>query len=197
MTAGLFSALAPQYWQAGLSAIPLRPREKMPIIKSWDTFGTRMPDAAEQADWMAAYPSSNIGLALGAASGVCMIDIDVTDEALIASIREICGPTPWVRVGKKGMALAYKWEQQRNFKLRGADGGMICEFLGLGNQVVLPGSIHPDTGRPTLRTPTCGRSRTSCPSWVTTSKIGCGHCWGRPRACEEDRVLSQGRPVRL
>src|SRR3546814_3738561 len=42
------------------------------------------------------------------------------------------------------MGLAYRWEGQKNFKLRGADGGMICEFLGLGNQMVMPPSIHPD-----------------------------------------------------
>src|SRR3546814_17939727 len=42
------------------------------------------------------------------------------------------------------MGLAYRWEGQKNFKLRGADGGMICEFLGLGNQMVMPPSLHPD-----------------------------------------------------
>jgi putative DNA primase/helicase len=144
----IFAEYAPTYWAAGLPVIPLRQRNKMPDINQWSRYGREMPTQLEQQHWLASYPKGNIGLPLGPASGICVIDIDTEDAALDAAIREICGPTPWVRVGKKGAALAYRFEGQRNFKLRGADGGMICEFLGLGNQVVLPPSIHPDTGQP-------------------------------------------------
>jgi P4 family phage/plasmid primase-like protien len=148
LTDRIFEAFAPTYWAAGLPVIPLRQRNKMPDINNWSFYGRQMPTELEQTHWLASYPKGNIGLPLGPASGVCIIDIDTEDEALDKAIREICGPTPWVRVGKKGAALAYRFEGQKNFKLRGADGGMICEFLGLGNQVVLPPSIHPDTGQP-------------------------------------------------
>lgn len=144
----IFAAHAPTYWAAGLPVIPLRQRNKMPEIARWPIYGSRMPTETEQAHWLASYPFGNIGLPLGPASGVCIIDIDTEDEALTAAILEACGQSPWVRVGKKGMALAYRFDGQRNFKLRAADGGMLCEFLGLGNQVVLPPSIHPDTRRP-------------------------------------------------
>lgn len=148
MTDRIFETYAPTYWAAGLPVIPLRQRNKMPDIMQWSLYGRQMPSELEMQHWLASYPLGNIGLPLGPCSGVCIIDIDTEDPALDAAIREICGPTPWVRVGKKGAALAYRFEGQKNFKLRGADGGMICEFLGLGNQVVLPPSIHPDTGRP-------------------------------------------------
>ncbi|QGN54165.1 phage/plasmid primase, P4 family [Novosphingobium sp. Gsoil 351] len=148
MTDRIFEQFAPQYWNSGLPVIPLRQRNKMPDISGWSTFGTRMPDQLEMNHWMESFPYGNIGLPLGSASGMAIIDVDTEDEMLIAAIREICGPSPWVRVGKKGMALAYRFENQRNFKLRAADGGMLCEFLGQGNQCVVPPSIHPDTGRP-------------------------------------------------
>ena len=148
MTDRIFEAFAPRYWAAGLPVIPLRPRNKMPDINNWSLYGRQMPSELEQGHWLASFPKGNIGLPLGPASGICIIDIDTEDAELDRAIREICGPTPWVRVGKKGAALAYRFEGQKNFKLRGADGGMLCEFLGLGNQVVLPPSIHPDTNQP-------------------------------------------------
>lgn len=148
MTDRIFEAFAPTYWAAGLPVIPLRPRNKMPDINQWSTYGSRMPDEIEMQHWLASFPRGNIGLPLGPASGLCMIDIDTEDQDLIDAIMDILPSSPWVRVGKKGMALAYRFEGQKNFKLRGSEGGMILEFLGLGNQVVLPPSIHPETQQP-------------------------------------------------
>jgi hypothetical protein len=148
LTDRIFETYAPAYWAASLPVIPLRQRNKMPEISGWSLYGRQMPTKLEQQDWLVTYPKGNIGLPLGPCSSLCIIDIDTEDATVDAAIREICGPTPWVRVGKKGAALAYRFEGQKNFRLRGADGGMICEFLGLGNQVVLPPSIHSDTGQP-------------------------------------------------
>jgi len=120
----------------------------MPDIMQWSTYGSQMPTQLEMQHWLASFPRGNIGLPLGPASGLCVIDIDTEDQDLIDAILDILPPSPWVRVGKKGMALAYRFEGQKNFKLRGSEGGMILEFLGLGNQVVLPPSIHPDTQQP-------------------------------------------------
>lgn len=144
----IFRIHAPAYWQASLPVIPLRPRNKMPDITAWSTYGSRMPTDIEQQLWLASFPNGNLGLPLGPASGVCVIDIDTEDQGLIDAILDILPPSPWKRVGKKGMALAYQFEGQKNFKLRGSEGGMILEFLGLGNQVVLPPSIHPETQQP-------------------------------------------------
>lgn len=144
----IFETYAPLYWAAGLPVIPLRERNKMPDINQWSVYGREMPSEALQQHWLASYPKGNIGLPFGPESGLCAIDIDTEDEELTAAIIKICGKSPWVRVGKKGMGIAYRWQGQRNFKLRNADGGMICEFLGMGNQMVMPPSIHPDTGLP-------------------------------------------------
>lgn len=148
MTDRIFEAFAPLYWAAGLPVIPLKDRAKAPNINQWSAFGSRMPSEIEQQHWLYSFPKGNIGLPFGPESGLCAIDIDTEDEDLVAAILDILPTTPWVRIGKKGMGLAYRFEGQKNFKLRGADGGMILEFLGLGNQMVMPPSIHPDTGLP-------------------------------------------------
>ncbi|MPS70928.1 MAG: hypothetical protein E2586_20835 [Novosphingobium sp.] len=148
MTDRIFENYAPLYWNAGLPVIPLRHRNKMPDITQWSQYGSAMPTETEMRDWLASYPDGNIGLPFGPKSGLCAIDIDTEDEDLIAAILDALPPTPWTRVGKKGMGLIYRFEGQKNFKLRGPDGGMVLEFLGLGNQMVMPPSIHPDTGRP-------------------------------------------------
>lgn len=148
---GIFSDYAPLYWGAGLPVIPLRTKNKMPDINAWSAYGVEMPSEAVRQHWLASFPNGNIGLPFGPASGLCAIDIDLDvekDRALVEKILELLPKSPWVRIGKKGMGLAYKWSGQKNFKLRGEDGGMILEFLGQGNQMVMPPSIHPDTDKP-------------------------------------------------
>lgn len=145
----LFAENASLYWAAGLPVIPLVEREKRPILNDWPQYGTVMPTESVQNHWISMYPRSNLGLPFGSASGLCAIDIDLEQsDPLFAAIMEKLPPSPWHRVGKKGVGLIYKWSGQKNFKLRGDDNNMICEFLGLGNQMVLPPSIHPDTGLP-------------------------------------------------
>jgi P4 family phage/plasmid primase-like protien len=159
----IFADHAPAYWGAGLPVIPLRQRNKMPDIINWSLYGHQMPDEVEQAHWLASFPNANVGLPLGIASGLCVIDIDTEDGDLIKAILDILPESPWVRTGKKGAALAYQFEGQKNFKLRGADGGMICEFLGQGNQVVVPPSIHPDTQKPYVATADLWDVKDDCP----------------------------------
>lgn len=151
----LFADNAPHYWNVGLPVIPLRTWDsvskgagKAPILSEWQTYGEAMPSVAVRELWMQSYPDCNIGLPFGPASGLCAIDIDTEDQSLIDAILDALPASPWVRVGRKGMGLIYRWNSQRNFKLRDSENRSIVEFLGKGNQMVLPPSIHPDTGRP-------------------------------------------------
>ncbi|KMS55500.1 hypothetical protein V474_19415 [Novosphingobium barchaimii LL02] len=132
--------------------MPLRGLTKRPFISNWQEFCHRMPSMTEQAAWMSAHAENNIGLPLGPQSGLCMIDIDTDDEAAIEVIKSVLPASPWERRGKKGMALAYRWSGQPNFKIKGSNGSMLIECLGAGNQIVLPPSIHPDTGLPYVAT---------------------------------------------
>lgn len=151
----IFRQFAPLYWAAGLPVIPLKRWNatakgagKAPILHEWQQYGSNMPSEAVCNHWLTEYPRCNIGLPFGPASGLCAIDIDTLDEAQVTAIESVIGKTPWKRIGKKGYAAVFKWQGQRNFKIRDENNNSIVEFLGLGNQLVLPPSIHPDTKEP-------------------------------------------------
>lgn len=151
----IFQDFASQYWDAGIPVIPLKRwdspskgKGKAPVLNEWTQYGENFPSEAMRGLWLRTYRDSNIGLPFGPASGLCAIDIDTEDQELVKAIRAALPHSPWVRVGKKGMGLIYRWAGQPNFKLRDKDNQTIVEFLGLGNQMVLPPSIHPDTGKP-------------------------------------------------
>jgi P4 family phage/plasmid primase-like protien len=151
----IFKENASLYWDAGIPVIPLKrwnsPGKgagKAPILNEWTQYGENMPSEAMRQHWLATYPDSNIGLPFGEASGLCAIDIDTEDQALVDAIQNALPSSPWVRIGKKGMGLIFRWQGQRNFKLRNSENESIVEFLGKGNQMVMPPSIHPDTGKP-------------------------------------------------
>lgn len=151
----IFRDFAPVYWQAGLPVIPLKRFDsiakgagKAPILNEWTNYADHMPSQGMQSHWLASHPDSNIGLPFGEASGLCAIDIDTEDEEVIEAIRSVLPASPWKRVGKKGMGLIYRWQGQANFKLRDSNNESIVEFLGKGNQMVMPPSIHPDTKQP-------------------------------------------------
>lgn len=144
----MFKDFAPQYWAAGLPVIPLRPSQKIPIPNAWQTFAQTLPDDDTQADWLSRYGDGNMGLVLGPQSGMVAIDIDTTDEALIAVIRSVAPPPLWIRRGKKGAVWMYKFSGEKTSRIKGEDGQTIVEILSTATQVVLPPSIHPDTQRP-------------------------------------------------
>jgi hypothetical protein len=145
----IFRDHAQLYWDVGLNVIPLMPREKRPAINSWQTWGKQSVPAETQAEWLERYPHSNIGLPAGPASGICFIDIDANDPAQVAAIEKCLPTSPWRRVGAKGCVLAFKFNGAKSFKLiLSGEKKPIVEFFSTSGQVVLPPSIHPDTGKP-------------------------------------------------
>jgi phage/plasmid-associated DNA primase len=144
----MFAEYAPFYWAKGLPAMPLRPRSKIPALMSWQHFAKKMPNADEQAAWLAAYPDGNMGLPLGEQSRIVVIDLDTDDPKVLRILESLMPPTPWVRRGKKGAVYAFRFNGERSFRIKDEDGASILEVLSSGTQVVLPPSIHPDTQLP-------------------------------------------------
>lgn len=148
MSEKIFGEVAPRYWAAGMSVIPLLYHEKKPAIGGWSRFWDQLPSEEEQQDWLSRYPHYNVGLVCGQQSGVTMIDIDTTNEELTRIILACLPPSPWKRVGKKGMVLAYRDIGLPTFRIKDVHGQTLVEHLGARTQVVLPPSIHPETLRP-------------------------------------------------
>ncbi len=146
---GPFGTYAPDYYAAGLPVIPLEVGAKRPLIRDWTAFCRSGPSADQKDGWLRNNATGNIGLPLGPASGLCIVDIDVDDPDLVNSIRKCLPASPWERIGKKGMALAFRNPAQvKTFRLKDEHDTMIVELLADGTQCVMPGSIHPETGRP-------------------------------------------------
>lgn len=114
----LFKNSAPLLWQKGLPVIPLRPRGKEPIPINWTSYKDKMPLPQEQDHWLNNFPDSNIGLPLGPQSGCVAIDIDTENKTLINIINEICGYSPWERVGQKGKFSFINIKERNRLKLK-------------------------------------------------------------------------------
>ncbi|WP_419902113.1 phage/plasmid primase, P4 family [Kiloniella sp.] len=145
----VFGSVAADYYAAGLPVIPLYHQDKRPIPGDWSRFHDRLPTPEEQASWLQRQPHANIGLVLGEKSGICVVDIDTEDESIKELILKQLPSSPWCRVGKKGMVLAYRYNPSfSTFRIKDISGATLVEVLSSRTQVVLPPSIHPETKRP-------------------------------------------------
>lgn len=154
----IFSDNAQKYWEKDLPVIPLHQFNavnasgtalgKAPAINGWQRFHDTMPTPSERNEWLSRYGNTNMGLVLGKQSRCVALDIDSVVEAEIALIDSIVPNSPWVRIGKKGKVLMFKYNGEQTFRIKDISGRTICELLSSKTQVVLPPSIHPDTKQP-------------------------------------------------
>lgn len=132
----IFRDNAPKYHEAGIPVIPLK--GKVPIVKDWQAWSFRN-QTFEEMDWLVSrYPAANIGAVLG--QWACALDVDTDNFRILSSVPY----SPFRRRGKKGFAAIFRCSEWEN------DPGRVypVEVLNRGRQVVLPPSIHPDTGEP-------------------------------------------------
>lgn len=144
----MFSNFAPLYWAAGLPVIPLRVRGKAPAVYGWQKYSETMLSPEVQQAWLGAYEDSNIGLPLGQQSRLVAIDLDSEDPRVAEILDSMLPPTPWTRIGKKGSVRIFRFSGEKSTRIKDSDGNMLLEILSSKTQIVLPPSIHPDTGRP-------------------------------------------------
>lgn len=161
----IFGAEAQKYWDEGIPAIPLhhwtkvdkdgRKMGKAPLEAKWSQYAKEFPSLEKQQYWLGAYPSNNIGVPMGPLSNIQILDIDTNDPLLIEAIMSVVPTSPWVRVGQKGKALAYRYNDKiRNFAINakplveGGEPPHIMDFISTGRQLVMPPSMHPDIRKP-------------------------------------------------
>lgn len=135
-----------KYAELGWHVFPIVPGSKSPLTKHGVKDATA--DEAQIREWWNRWPTANIGLACGAASGVYVIDIDVDEEKGVngyESIQEIAGSyqnrTITQLTPGGGTHLFYATDNppaNRNGLRPGID------IRGDGYYVVLAPSIHPN-----------------------------------------------------
>lgn len=154
----IFKDNAPLYWAKGMPVVPLHTFDtvnaagvklgKAPIIFGWQRFHEAIPSQEEQKEWLEKYPNVNMGLILGKQSRCVALDIDTESQVEQALIQSIVPQSPWVRVGKKGCVMMFKYNGEQTFRIKDITGRTICELLASKTNVVLPPSLHPDTKQP-------------------------------------------------
>ena len=141
----IFADNAPLYWNAGIAVMPLRERMKEPFLLKWQGITLKTVQNA----WLTTYANCNIGLPLGHGTGFAALDVDTDDRGVMERVWSLFGETPYLRVGKKGYAALYRTQgATKSKRIHAEDGSMLVELLGDRTQLVLPPSIHPDTGKP-------------------------------------------------
>ena len=149
---GIFETNAIQYWQAGMSVVPLN--GKAPAEIGWTHYINGPAKAETQRDWIAKHRNRNLGVLTGSTlprSDWKLVGIDGDDDKLVRVIEAIVGATPCSKVGKKGRTDFLKYSKGWKLKstqIRDAHGRGKIDILGPGKQTVLPPSIHPETENP-------------------------------------------------
>lgn len=148
----VFAERALSLIQKRYTVIPLD--GKKPVVNGWQNL--RNVTAEKVMDWERAGLWKNIGMVTGAASdNIVVIDFDglAGYEMFIARFTDLAETLTVATGSGNGMHCYYRVEllpDSRGYMDIPADGGELVniEIKSDGKQVVIPPSIHPDTGKP-------------------------------------------------
>jgi len=135
-----FLLAALEYEAKGFSVIPLKPKDKIPLIPSWTQFQVERADREQLGEWWRTWPTANLGILTGGISGgVYVIDTDSPEAA--SSLKPMLGPMEDVGISAtgKGFHLFY----HHGAPLQNKTGVLPqVDFRGDGGYVVAPPSVH-------------------------------------------------------
>lgn len=129
-----------KYLHQGWSVIPLQPLGKKPALQRWQQYQASRAEEAEVRKWWAAWPTANLGVVTGRASGGLLV-LDVDGPEGRSSLRGLTLPvTPVVQTGN-GYHYYFR-------SLAGGTANAVRVLPGLdvrgdGGYVVAPPSRHP------------------------------------------------------
>lgn len=136
--------LAMKYLDCGKVVIPVN--GKVPLVTGWSHFCDNLPSETEVYGWNWKN-ATGIGLPVGRANNICVVDIDNASPAQYKIIDQNIPKTPFVRVGAKGEGRLYRMPKNFQSPVRQIKDGdkVIVEFFYGNRQLVIPPSIHPET----------------------------------------------------
>jgi hypothetical protein len=116
-------------------------------LTPWQFYQHQRPTGEELHGFFRRWPDVNIGLALGAVSGLIGIDVDgVEGETLLRQLPERLPPTWTFRTPGGGWRLLFRFDEEAvyppNLSLTGPSGAEALHFLGDRSMTVLPPSLH-------------------------------------------------------
>ena len=146
-------AWALRYSKRGWRVLPIKPNEKRPPMSAWQDAATTEVATIENW-WTQLYRGHGIGVATGSASGIFVLDVDVSDQKAgdetLASLEDRFGglpPTPTVNTPSGG--VHYYFCYPPGVEIRNDAGRRLGEGLdirGDGGQVVAPPTTRAQGG---------------------------------------------------
>lgn len=137
------------YLRRGWSVVPVRAREKRPLI-AWQAYQQAPPTEEEVRGWFGRWPQANLAIVTGAVSGLVVLDVDPKHggDASLSRLEREHGPLP-VTVeavsggGGRHLYFAHPGGQVHN-KVGLAPG---IDLRADGGLIVAPPSVHPSGAR--------------------------------------------------
>jgi hypothetical protein len=140
---------AERYLARGWSVLPLRPREKRPLVP-WAHLQNERPSRDDIAEWFQRWPDANIGIVTGEISRLIALDVDPKHggDAALERLERQYGPlsaTVEAATGGGGRHLYFAHPGGLVRNRAGLAQGI--DLRGDGGYIVAPPSLHP-SGRP-------------------------------------------------
>jgi hypothetical protein len=131
-----------KYIEMGLSIIPLRPGEKIPLIK-WEQYQKEPPTKEKVMDWWKKWPKANIGIVTGRVSDLAVIDLDKYAKDYSEDVASQYFPdsieTPCVETPRGGQHLYFTDPGNLTINARALPG---IDLRAEGGYVVAPPSVN-------------------------------------------------------
>ncbi len=149
----IFAKYAPDYWCAGLSALPLVKSQKRPSVLKWQSYENSLPNEKTKEDWIEKLAGNGIGINTGTKlnDGTELIALDCDDEVFVPFVEIIVGNPVCGKRGKKGKTIFARMKSSAKSYTTtfiGKNGLGNIDILHHKRQTVLPPTIHPDTNEP-------------------------------------------------
>ena len=139
------------YAARGWLLFPCRPCDKRPILKDWPSRATTI--AGTIVGWWRQWPTANLAIATGPASGIFVLDVDrhsADGNATLAELEARHGGLPETimqRTGGGGLQLFFHWPHGHDIRNSAGRLGPGLDIRGDGGYALVPPSVHP-SGRP-------------------------------------------------
>ncbi|RPF47101.1 uncharacterized protein DUF3987 [Thermodesulfitimonas autotrophica] len=133
------------YAARGWSVIPLRPRDKRPLLPAWSEYQNRRPVEQEIRAWWRDNPEANIGVVTGAVSGLVVLDLD-GETAIVYAKEKGLPRTPTVRTNK-GYHVYFTHPGGTVPNAVSLGGVRGLDLRGDRGYVAAPPSVHPSGRR--------------------------------------------------
>lgn len=143
------AAAALGYLARGWSVLPVRPRDKRPLL-AWERLQDERPAEAELRAWFARWPQANVGIVTGAVSALVVLDVDPKhggEDSLERLARDhgALPDTVEAVTGGGGRHLYFRHPRAEVGNRVGLRPGL--DVKGDGGYVVAPPSLHPSGRR--------------------------------------------------